>query len=143
MTLNNTKSNNRGFTLVELLIVIVVIAILAAISLVAYNGIQDRSRTTANNALATNVAKKAEAANVITGSYPTNASSFPTSGEGKLDNQSQVVGTAPAAPNVDNVVVYKACSTPAGSYQVQWYSHTTSPKAWQAIPLGGAPATVC
>ena len=34
----------RGFTIVELLIVIVVIAILAAISVVAYNGIQDRAR---------------------------------------------------------------------------------------------------
>ena len=33
----------RGFTIVELLIVIVVIAILAAISVVAYNGVQERS----------------------------------------------------------------------------------------------------
>lgn len=33
-----------GFTIVELLIVIVVIAILAAISLVAYNGIQSRGK---------------------------------------------------------------------------------------------------
>jgi len=37
----------RGFTIVELLIVIVVIAILAAITVVAYNGIQQRSRVTA------------------------------------------------------------------------------------------------
>jgi len=37
---------SRGFTIVELLIVIVVIAILAAISIVAYNGIQQRSRNT-------------------------------------------------------------------------------------------------
>jgi prepilin-type N-terminal cleavage/methylation domain-containing protein len=34
---------SRGFTIVELLIVIVVIAILAAISIVAYNGIQSRA----------------------------------------------------------------------------------------------------
>ena len=37
--------NNSGFTIVELLIVIVVIAILAAISIVAYNGIQNRANT--------------------------------------------------------------------------------------------------
>ncbi|MEP9385196.1 type IV pilin protein [Nocardioides cheoyonin] len=36
-----------GFTLVELLIVIVVIAILAAITLVTYNGIQDRANDAA------------------------------------------------------------------------------------------------
>lgn len=34
----------RGFTIVELLIVIVVVAVLAAISVVAYNGIQQRAR---------------------------------------------------------------------------------------------------
>lgn len=34
----------RGFTIVELLIVIVVIAILAAITILAYNGIQQRAR---------------------------------------------------------------------------------------------------
>ena len=40
MTLNNIKTmkKDRGFTIVELLIVIVVIAILAAIIIVAYQG---------------------------------------------------------------------------------------------------------
>lgn len=36
--------NPRGFTIVELLIVVVIIAILAAITIVAYNGITDRAK---------------------------------------------------------------------------------------------------
>lgn len=43
------KQAGRGFTIVELLIVVVVIAILAAITIVAYNGIQTRSRDSARD----------------------------------------------------------------------------------------------
>ena len=46
------QTKSSGFTIVELLIVIVVIAILAAITIVAYNGIQDRANTTANQGIA-------------------------------------------------------------------------------------------
>lgn len=41
------RGRTYGFTIVELLIVIVVIAILATISIVAYNGIQQRAKATA------------------------------------------------------------------------------------------------
>lgn len=42
--MTHTKYRQSGFTIVELLIVIVVIGILAAITIVAYNGIQERAR---------------------------------------------------------------------------------------------------
>jgi prepilin-type N-terminal cleavage/methylation domain-containing protein len=38
--------SSKGFTIVELLIVIVVIGVLAAITIVAYNGVQTRARNT-------------------------------------------------------------------------------------------------
>lgn len=41
------RGQTTGFTIVELLIVIVVIGILAAITVVAYNGIQQRAKTSA------------------------------------------------------------------------------------------------
>jgi prepilin-type N-terminal cleavage/methylation domain-containing protein len=47
-----------GFTIVELLIVIVVIGILAAITIVAYNGIQERARATTVSSALSQAAKK-------------------------------------------------------------------------------------
>ncbi len=47
-----------GFTIVELLIVIVVIGILAAITIVAFNGIQNRARENSASSAATQAAKK-------------------------------------------------------------------------------------
>lgn len=60
----------RGFTIVELLIVIVVIGILAAITVVAYNGIQLRARDTDRLSDISQIRKKLEAYKAINNVYP-------------------------------------------------------------------------
>jgi len=64
------RKNVRGFTIVELLIVIVVIAILAAISVVAYNGIQSRARNTQQLSTAKSYMDALASYVAINGSYP-------------------------------------------------------------------------
>lgn len=62
--------NRRGFTIVELLIVIVVIAILAAITVVAYNGIQNRAKDTQTDGSVSQIKKLLEHYMVDNGAYP-------------------------------------------------------------------------
>lgn len=65
-----TYKQKSGFTIVELLIVIVVIAILAAISIVAYNGIQQRARDSERQSDINTMQKQLELFYTDRGYYP-------------------------------------------------------------------------
>jgi prepilin-type N-terminal cleavage/methylation domain-containing protein len=68
----------RGFTIVELLIVIVAIGILAGIVIVAYNGVQTRAKLAKIQADLKTVQKMVETYKTFNGTYPiTNASLNP------------------------------------------------------------------
>lgn len=64
----------HGFTIVELLIVIVVIAILASISVVAYNGIQSRSQISKTKQELALYQKLVEMYKIDNGTYPVSLS---------------------------------------------------------------------
>lgn len=65
-----TPYYSRGFTIVELLIVIVVIGILAALVVTAFNGIQNRANDTSIQTDLRNASQKIETFYVDNGDYP-------------------------------------------------------------------------
>ncbi len=67
---NHKHRVQKGFTIVELLIVIVVIAILASITIVSYNGIRGRSNDTVVQQDLANLAKKFALYQIDKGNYP-------------------------------------------------------------------------
>jgi prepilin-type N-terminal cleavage/methylation domain-containing protein len=73
----NIHHNTIGFTIVELLIVIVVIAILAAITVVAFTGVQQRAHDTAIQQDLRNWAMKIQQFEADNGRYPTGGSALP------------------------------------------------------------------
>lgn len=58
--MNTPRQHHQGFTIVELLIVIVVIGILTAITIVAYNGVQNRANDTTVRSELANISKQIE-----------------------------------------------------------------------------------
>ena len=69
MSIKPMKKSTGGFTLVELLIVIVVIAILASISIVAYSGVQERTRDSLRKTDLAQLAKIIQLYSIDNGDY--------------------------------------------------------------------------
>ena len=68
------KRGGRGFTIVELLIVIVVISILAAITISTYNGIIERTYQSRARSELSSIAKATQLFQVANGRYPADVS---------------------------------------------------------------------
>ena len=96
--MNIMWAKQRGFTIVELLIVIVVIAILAAITIVAYNGIQTRARDSQRDADLASIQKALELYYSDNGMYP------PASGSTSINGSWSTTADA-SWPNLANAVV--------------------------------------
>lgn len=123
MNLQNIKKmkDEKGFTIVELLIVIVVIGILVAIVIVAYTGV---TRTANNNKIKANAAslqKIAETVNANTGNYPTSAAEFTNTTDGvgtALPNGITINTLGASSPSLNTAAVVTAAK--AGTFEVKF-----------------------
>jgi len=163
MILNDIKTKaqqEKGFTIVELLIVVVVIAILAAITIVSYNGITNRANSSAAQSTAAALQKKIElfAADGPTGQYPKVTSDLtgaaasttyavPAAGSLKFTAQP---GTAPDAATGKNTVQYQPCGTggtvasamtAVNGAKIVWWDFTKSTGQATTISVGDVSGT--
>lgn len=88
------KSKQTGFTIVELLIVIVVIAILAAISVIAYRGIQDRAKVSSISSALTQASKAVALYKAQNDTYPATLAAASVSDKNSISYQYSYNATA-------------------------------------------------
>ena len=133
------KTINRGFTIVELLVVIVVIGILAAITMVSYSGITTKASTTAAQANAASVKQVIETfyadngTNAGNGSWPANAAAVTT-----YSGTATALAKLPAsitlsagtvalnATNGKTTVTYMPLATPANGGCIAYFNFSDS-----------------
>jgi len=160
MSFNNIKTKSqseRGFTIVELLIVIVVIGILAAITIVSFNGVTARANATSAKAAAASAIKKAEAYNAEKNAYPTAPSqltgaaateSFAITGVTFNNTAGSGSGTtlapptaAPTSTQGPATINFFNCTT--GARFDYWDYAATAANKWTPVYTGGADGTNC
>jgi prepilin-type N-terminal cleavage/methylation domain-containing protein len=145
MKLNKIR-NSRGFTIVELLIVIVVIGILAALVLTSFRGVQERARDTERRTDTNSVATQLEVYYTDNGGYPQYTGQVDTDSwitanlKGADLNAWRAPGfntntmTNSATPSKDQYGYTPlqsdgttACTTaPCAKFKLYWYSEKTS-----------------
>jgi prepilin-type N-terminal cleavage/methylation domain-containing protein len=108
-----------GFTIIELLVVIVVIGILAAITIVSYSGITQRANTASAQSAAQTIVAKAEIYKGETGHYPYATTDLTTdSSAGYYISASSVDFTLTTSePATPATVRYVKCGTTPNSSQ--------------------------
>jgi prepilin-type N-terminal cleavage/methylation domain-containing protein len=113
------RKETKGFTIIELLIVIVVIGILAAIGFVAYGNVTKSARDSDRQADASALAKKAEEYYASNGQYPADFATL-----GAMEGVDAKTTTSPSGrAAVDGGATLGACTTEPTSKATDEYCY--------------------
>jgi prepilin-type N-terminal cleavage/methylation domain-containing protein len=129
-TTSSDNNNRRGFTIVELLIVIVVIGILAMITIVSYNGIQQRARDSRRTSDLAQMSKAIELYYADNGNYPPNGGCLSSwACWSTLISTQYLISPRQDPQNIDDGA---ACGNP-NTYKsrLYWYASTNGGKGYQ------------
>lgn len=118
--MGSTRQRQHGYTVTEILIVIVVLAVLAAILVVAWNGVQARSRLTASQADLLQIAKSADLYTVSHANQRPNSNDAFTA----IFKEAQLFDST-RDPNGQSFAI---CSTSSGYVIVAWNPIVTTYK---------------
>lgn len=146
MSFNSIKTKlgqEKGFTIVELLIVIVVIGILAAITIVSFNGVTANANAKSAQSSAASAAKKIEAfAAENSGVYPTTFASLTGTTQSArswyltgVTFATAAYSTQPASPST--LMLY-SCTT--AGMRVGWWKYD-APTSVQFVLVGDTSGT--
>jgi len=112
-----SKSNQRGFTMIELVVVIVILGILAAFALPRYMGLENQARVAALNGMEGSIRS---AANMAHGVWLANGNVSPITVDGKTVT---IVSGYPDVASIQNLIQDTAgfTVTPNGTTNVAFY----------------------
>ena len=124
-------NQQNGFTIVELLIVIVVIAILAAVTIVAYTNISNRAESATAKANAQSVLKVAEAyaADDTNSGYPTLAQLTGYNGLSRVPAGVSVISTTLSATHANGKTIQYVPKSTTGGCIGYWDANLGTPIA--------------
>jgi prepilin-type N-terminal cleavage/methylation domain-containing protein len=141
---NRNTYKKHGFTIVELLIVVVVIAVLAAITIIGYNGIQTRANNSAADSAANTMSKKIHNYYSLKGNYPATTTTFfadlASYNESSLTGSNLAINSTLSASTGRSTLRVELCGTGAGVKIFEW-NYSTNAISTNPILLGNTGGT--